>query len=83
MWTDIEGGGVGLTERKRGGAYGPCAQEHGVGRAQEVAATGKAKIVVESDGFGHEDWGPHTELRLDRKAEQQKVVLGLYNGETD
>lgn len=67
--------GVGPMERKRDGAYGLCSQEHR--GAQEVAATGKAEIVVESDGFGHEDWGRQTVLRPHGKAELQKVVLVL------
>lgn len=49
----------------------------GAGGAQEEAGTGKAEIVVESDGFGHEDWGRQTVLRPDGKAELQKVVLVL------
>lgn len=79
MSVDVQGGGVGLMERKRGGTYGPCSQEHGGGGggAQEEAPTGKAEIVVESAGFGHEDWGRQTVLRRDGKAELQKVVLVL------
>lgn len=66
---DVQGGGGGADGEERDGAYGPCPQEHGGGGAQEVAATGKAEIVVESDGFGHEDWGRQTVLRPDGKAE--------------
>lgn len=73
---DVQGGGGGADGEERHGAYGPCSQEHGgAGEAQEVAAAGKAEIVVESDGFGHEDWGRQTVLRPDGKAELQKVVL--------
>lgn len=54
-------------ERKRDSAYGLCSQEHR--GAQEVAATGKAEIVV--------DWGRQTVLRPHGKAELQKVVLVL------
>lgn len=70
---DVQGGGGGADGEERHGAYGPCSQEHGGagegGEAQEVAAAGKAEIVVESAGFGHEDWGRQTVLRPDRKAE--------------
>lgn len=45
--------------------------------------TGKAEIVVEIDALGHEDWGPQTELWLDRKAEAgENSSCSLDNRET-